>query len=278
MKIGYLGPIGSFTYTASKNAYPNEELIAFASISECINAYEKKMVDLSIIPIENSIEGSVHQSVDYLFHIGVIEVCHEIVLPIDQQLMVVDSTKTIEKIISHPQALAQTERFRQENYPNVPAEMATSTAFAAKFVSEHPEKSFAAVAPKDSAKRYNLKIIAENIQDIALNNTRFWVLGNDQKPLAIQEVGKKGSLTLVLPQNLSGALHQALSVFANHKIDLTKIESRPLKTVLGEYFFLLDFIVEDELALNKAIDNLESLGIAVKSFGIYDVYEIKKEN
>lgn len=277
MRIGYLGPMGSFTYTASKKAYPNETLVPLPSISDCIHAYENGTVDLSIIPIENSIEGSVHQSVDYLFHVSHLKTCHEIVLPIAQQMMVVDELQPVEKIFSHPQALAQTEQFRKKYFSGVPVEMMASTAYAAQFVSEHPNKHFAAIAPNISAAKYGLKIIHQDIQDIALNNTRFWVLGEDQQSLPLDKTGLKASLAIVLPNNLAGALHKALSAFSWRGIDLTKIESRPLKTVLGEYFFLIDMFVSHEQLIINAIEELELIGITVKFFGIFDVYEIDKE-
>ncbi|MDR1567214.1 MAG: prephenate dehydratase [Streptococcaceae bacterium] len=277
MKVGYLGPIGSFTYTASRSAYPDETLIPLATISECIHAYEHQQVDVAVIPIENSIEGSVHQSIDYLFHKGDINVCHEIILPIAQQLMVVDKENAIEKIFSHPQALAQTEQFRNEYFPDVAVEMTPSTAYAARFIAEHPELPYAAIAPSLSAEKYQLEIIHRDIQDVTLNNTRFWVLGQDTNRLPLPKIGIKSSLALVLPQNLAGALYQALAIFSLHSIDLTKIESRPLKTVLGEYFFLLDMTVKNLETINHAITELKQNQITVKSFGIYDTYEIDKE-
>ncbi|EGV01110.1 prephenate dehydratase [Streptococcus oralis SK313] len=107
MKIAYLGPKGSFSHHVVQTAFPKEELQAFANITDVIKAYEQGLVDYSVVPVENSIEGSVHESLDYLFHQARIQAVAEIVQPIHQQLMAVPGQSKIEKIFSHPQALAQ---------------------------------------------------------------------------------------------------------------------------------------------------------------------------
>lgn len=107
MKIAYLGPKGSFSHHVVQTAFPKEKLQAFANITDVIKAYEQDLVDYSVVPVENSIEGSVHESLDYLFHQARIQAVAEIVQPIHQQLMVVPGHTKIEKIFSHPQALAQ---------------------------------------------------------------------------------------------------------------------------------------------------------------------------
>ena len=111
MKIAYLGPKGSFSHHVVQTAFPKEELHAFANITDVIKAYEQGLVDYSVVPVENSIEGSVHESLDYLFHQARIQAVAEIVQPIHQQLMTVPSHTKIEKIFSHPQALAQGKKF-----------------------------------------------------------------------------------------------------------------------------------------------------------------------
>ncbi|MFC3931234.1 prephenate dehydratase [Streptococcus dentapri] len=274
MKIAYLGPNGSFTHSAALKVFPQEDLQPYANITEVIKAYENQEADFAIVPIENSIEGSVHETLDYLFHQAEIKAVAEIIQPIKQQLMATASDKKIEKIFSHPQALAQGEQYIRQYYPQAKAEIMASTAYAARFVTEHPEQPYAAIAPHAAAEEYGLTIIAQDIQEIDENFTRFWVLGHQKAQISLQAEASKVSLALTLPDNLPGALYKALSVFAWRGINLTKTESRPLKTVLGEYFFIIDLENRSEKLLDFSLEELLTLRINFKVLGEYDVYRI----
>ncbi|MBL1230817.1 prephenate dehydratase [Enterococcus sp. BWB1-3] len=280
MNVGYLGPESSFTHTATKTAFPKDALIPFRSIPACIKAVEFGEVDLGVVPIENTLEGSVNTTVDYLFHQSRIPVGAEIVLPIFQQLMVSkknqDDWQSITRILSHPQALAQSQEFINQYFPDALLEPTPSTAYAANFVSEHPDQKIAAIAPKLSAETYDLVIVQQNIQDVAINRTRFWVIGSEQVELEHIPVEKeKMTLAITMPNNMPGALHKALSVFSWREIDLSKIESRPLKTTLGEYFFLIDVNINKPKELIEfALEEIRLLGGSVKVFGTYQIHPI----
>jgi len=275
MKIAYLGPKGSFSHHVVQTAFLKEELQAFANITDVIKAYEQGLVDYSVVPVENSIEGSVHESLDYLFHQADIQAVAEIVQPIHQQLMAVPGQSKIEKIFSHPQALAQGKKFIEEHYPEAQLEVTASTAYAARFIAEHPDQPFAAIAPRNSAAEYGLELIAEDIQEMEANFTRFWVLGSEIPTIPLQSQAEKMSLALTLPDNLPGALYKALSTFAWRGIDLTKIESRPLKTALGEYFFIIDVDYSDKELVHFARQELEAIGIQYKILGTYPIFTIR---
>ena len=275
MKIAYLGPKGSFSHHVVQTAFLKEELQAFANITDVIKAYEQGLVDYSVVPVENSIEGSVHESLDYLFHQADIQAVAEIVQPIHQQLMAVPGQSKIEKIFSHPQALAQGKKFIEEHYPEAQLEVTASTAYAARFIAEHPDQPFAAIAPRNSAAEYGLELIAEDIQEMEANFTRFWVLGSEIPTIPLQSQTEKMSLALTLPDNLPGALYKALSTFAWRGIDLTKIESRPLKTALGEYFFIIDVDYSDKELVHFARQELETIGIQYKILGTYPIFTIR---
>ena len=275
MRIAYLGPKGSFSHHVVQTAFPNEELQAFANITDVIKAYEQGLVDYSVVPVENSIEGSVHESLDYLFHQADIQAVAEIVQPIHQQLMAVPGHTKIEKIISHPQALAQGKKFIEEHYPEAQLEVTASTAYAARFIAEHPDQPFAAIAPRNSAAEYGLELIAEDIQEMEANFTRFWVLGAEIPKIPLNSQAEKMSLALTLPDNLPGALYKALSTFAWRGIDLTKIESRPLKTALGEYFFIIDVDYSAKELVHFARQELETIGIQYKILGTYPIFTIR---
>lgn len=279
MKVGYLGPQGSFTYMAVATAFAKAKLLPFVSIPACIKGVENKEVALAVIPIENTIEGSVNASIDYLYHQSKITVSSELVLPIQQQLMVTKIQshrwKQSQKILSHPQALAQSQAFLTAYFPEATLEVTPSTAYAAQYVATHPQQALAAIAPKLSAEMYNLTIVQENIQDLAVNQTRFWVLGNQPITISQPQAASKISLALTLPDNLPGALHKALSVFSWREINLSKIESRPLKTTLGEYFFLIDLLKDKPDSIyDNAFEELKTLGAHLKIFGVYPIYSL----
>ncbi|WP_105125272.1 prephenate dehydratase [Streptococcus suis] len=272
MQVAYLGPRGSFTHQVAQQAFPSADLQAFGTITEVIKAYETGQVVYSVIPVENSIEGSVHETIDYLFHQAEIHAVAEIVQPIAQQLLASSADKTIEVIYSHPQAIAQGKKYILEHFPTARIEVTASTAYAARYVAEHTDQPYAAIAPQAAAEEYGLMVIGQDIQEISENFTRFWILGNEVPEIGLQKVTKKVSLALTLPDNLPGALYKAMSVFSWRGISLTKIESRPLKTALGEYFFILDLENQSEDLLSYSLEELTSLGISCKILGNYQVY------
>lgn len=274
MKVAYLGPNGSFTHAVASKSFSRDELVPMANITEVIKAYEEGSVDYAIVPVENSIEGSVHETLDYLFHRSDITAVAEIIQPIKQQLLAADKNRPIEKILSHPQAIAQGKQYIKTHYPHATIETTASTAYAARYVAEHPEQALAAIAPLQAASTYHLEVVAKNIQEIDENYTRFWVLGKQAPELDLTKETAKMTLALTLPDNLSGALYKALSVFAWRSIDLTKIESRPLKTVLGEYFFIIDLLVSEEKLITYALEELKTVGITTKILGNYQVYHL----
>lgn len=272
MKVGYLGPSGSFTHNVAVKAFPKADRIPFANITEVIKSYEEGLVDYAIIPVENSIEGSVHETLDYLFHQTDISAIAEVIQPIKQQLLATAQDKPVGKIFSHPQAIAQGKKYIKSHYPHAQIEVTASTAYAARFIAEHPDKPYAAIAPVAAAKEYDLEIIGKDIQEIDENYTRFWVLGHEPYVFDLIKDTQKISLALTLPDNLPGALYKALSVFAWRGLDLTKIESRPLKTALGEYFFIVDVDHSNHDLVTFALEELRVLGITYNVMGMYDVY------
>ncbi|WP_170243285.1 prephenate dehydratase [Streptococcus suis] len=274
MQVAYLGPRGSFTHQVAQQAFPEADLQAFSTITEVVKAYETGLVTYSVIPVENSIEGSVHETIDYLFHQAEIHAVAEVVQPIAQQLLATAPHKEIEVIYSHPQAIAQGKKYVQEHFPKARLELTASTAYAARFVAEHSDQPFAAIAPHAAAEEYGLQVIAQDIQEIAENFTRFWILGHTVPQLALRETDRKVSLALTLPDNLPGALYKAMSVFSWRGIGLTKIESRPLKTALGEYFFILDIENNSDELVGYSLEELKSLGIFYKILGNYKVYSV----
>lgn len=250
-RIAYLGPEASFTYLATKGLFPNDWLMPQASIPECIEAVAEGRVDLAVVPLENALEGSVPLTIDYLFHEANLFVVGEITSKIQQHLMVhpeqMKNWQNIEAVYSHPHALAQCHKYLFYRFSGVPLHQYSSTAAAAKLVADSPERCIAAIANSAAAEKYGLTIVENNIHDFHFNHTRFFVLAreNIRLPQAENEI-LKTTFMITLPTDVSGALHQVLSVFAWRKLNLSKIESRPLKTGLGDYFFIVDVLADEE--------------------------------
>lgn len=279
-RIAYLGPEASFTYLATKGLFPNEWLVPYTTIPECIEAVAEGKVDLAVVPLENALEGSVPLTVDYLFHEADLYVTGEVLSKIQQHLLVhkkqMANWQNLEGIYSHPHALAQCHKFLFYRFGGVPLHQYSSTAAAAKLVSESPERCIAAIGNASAAEKYDLEIVEKNIHDFHFNHTRFFVLSkqNIRLPFEHEDGGPKTTLMLTLPTDgVSGALHQVLSVFAWRKLNLSKIESRPLKTGLGDYFFIIDVLADETIPMMKgAIEELGALGCNVKSLGTYYTY------
>ena len=275
MKIAFLGPQASFTQLATSQIFTNEELLPQSNILDCFKAVQDDLVEKAVVPLENSIEGTVSMTLDYLYDFDGIFVETEVVMPISHQLMIHPDNTDIEKIYSHPQALAQCYHFLDKEYKDVIKQEFGSTAAAAKRVAENPEKKYAAIANSYAAKLYGLKIIHQNIQDIEQNHTKFIVISKKGERLNLPQnkTTEKTSLIITLPEDHAGGLHQVLSVFAWRKMNLTKIESRTLKTGLGNYFFFINVANEWHPVLsNNALEELKSLGTEVKFLGHYNEY------
>jgi prephenate dehydratase len=279
-QISFLGPEASFTHLAALKVFPDGSLLPFTTIPECIEAVAEGRVEYAVVPLENALEGSVPLTIDYLFHEAQLFVTAEVLSPIEQHLLVHPENRdaeSFEAIYSHPHALAQCHKFLFYTYKSTPLEQFSSTSAAAKMVSELPERPIAAIGNEFSAERYGLDILHRDIHDFHFNHTRFFVLSktNHKLNVAGHDEEIKTTLMISLPEDdRSGVLHQVLSVFAWRKLNLSKIESRPLKTGLGNYFFIVD-VLEDENApmMRGAFEELTAIGCSVKTLGSYYTYK-----
>ena len=275
MKIAYLGPEASFTQLATSQILENETLIPQSNILDCFNALKNSEVEKAVVPLENSIEGTVSMTLDYLYDFKDISIEAEVVMPIAHHLLVNKKNPEFDIIISHPQALAQCYHFLDKNFKDCLRKDFSSTAAAAKYVSENPDKKIAAIANSYAAKLYDLKILKKNIHDFEQNHTRFIVISKKRDKLKLKQkfLGEKTSLMVTLPEDHAGGLHQVLSVFAWRKMNLSKIESRTLKTGLGNYFFYINVANEWHQTLSEnALEELRSIGAEVRFLGHYEEY------
>lgn len=279
-KVGYLGPKGTFTKLAVDSAFNGEKAIDFKTIPQCIDAVDEGEVNIGVVPVENAIEGTVHLTIDYLVHQVRLPVVAEIVVPIQQNLLVDPNFSgeltDIKTVYSHSHAIAQCQQYIHEHLPNAKIKYTTSTGRAAEMVSANSEP-IAAIGNTLAAKEYDLTIYEENIHDYPNNHTRFAVLAKDKEIVKINhEVStEKTSLLITLPEDRPGVLHQVLSAFAWRKMNLSKIESRPMKTGLGNYFFIIDVNEPYDDALFPGVQGeLEALGCGVTVLGTFPVYNL----
>ena len=275
MKVGYLGPKATFSELPVKKVFPEFEHVPYRTIPDSMDAVVNGELDLAIVPLENTIEGSVNITLDYLTHEVQIPIVGEITVPIKQHLLVHPSNskewEQVSKVYSHSHAIAQCHKFLHKTFKNVPIEAVTSTAAAAKLVMDHPELNVAAIANELAAKEYGLEIVQKDIHDFDFNHTSFAILSEKSVHVPTNgDVEYKTTLMVTLPSDHAGALHQVLSAFAWRKLNLSKIESRPMKTGIGNYFFIIDIAEKlDEVLIPGAIAELEALGCGVKLLGSY---------
>lgn len=240
MKIAYLGPPGTFSEEAAQLvAEEGDELIPFSNFPALISAVETAVADLAVLPIENSLEGSVSTTLDLLIHETHLQIQREVVVPVHHCLIGPPGAKIteIQHVHSHPQALGQCRRFLSRVLPDAHEHAALSTALAVEQVVKEGDTTHAAIGTARAAERSGGAILARNIEDFPNNATRFIALAERDHPPTGRD---KTSLAITTPQNVPGSLYNVLDELAADGIQMTKLESRPDKTVLGQYYFLID--------------------------------------
>lgn len=235
---GYLGPIGTFSHIAAEKFCRGETLSEYPTIHSAITAVEYGEIDACIVPVENSIEGSVNTTLDTLVFETGLYITGEYILKITQNLIALPNTdmKNIKTIISHPQAIGQCAGILNRNFKNVEIVLADSTAAAAVSV-KSSDGTIAMIGSKNCAELNNLEILIPDCGDNRNNSTRFIRL-EKEKSVQTSE-SDKSSIAFTL-ENRFGTLYETLAVFEKYKINMTKIESRPAKTLLGQYMFFID--------------------------------------
>jgi prephenate dehydratase len=271
MKVAFLGPEGTFTEEALYHHFSREEVEAqpFSTIADVLEAVDCGLVDRGIVPIENSLEGSVNLTLDWLAHQGDLWIGAEVVLPILQNLLALPGTQIsdVREIGSHPHAIAQCRNFLR-TLPNVTVQTWESTARAAQEVAKRESRDFAAIGTAWAAKKYGLSILKANIGDSDDNHTRFIVV--ERRPEHPPAIANKTMLLVYLAEDRAGALVHILNVFVALGINLTKIESRPTRKGLGSYHFLIDLDggLQDE-AVQKAITIIGTYGHRIRVLGSF---------
>jgi prephenate dehydratase len=281
-RAGYLGPEGTFSEEALLGSVDGAAVrpVAMETIRDAVMAVQNQEVEWALVPIENSIEGSVTVTLDTLAgDAREVAIVGEVVLPVRHCLIAATPLRLeqIQTIVSHPHAPGQCARFLHAQLPWAGVVAATSTAEAVRLVGHDKDDSRAAIGTRLAAELYGCAVIAEGIQDREDNETRFvWLARADSSlgapPLRAPSArGSKTSLVLWgAGADRAGWLVLCLSEFAKREINLTKIESRPMRERLGHYMFFVD--LEGSLAdevVSEALDGLRARCEQVRVFGSY---------
>ncbi|ANA81441.1 Prephenate dehydratase [Paenibacillus vortex V453] len=290
MKKIALLPSGSVSHEAIRYLLNGEpvEFVHYKLISDVFMSTVEGKSDYSVIPIENTIEGSVSLHMDWLVNEVDLPMQVEWVYPSIQNLignasefLTSDGTmdySQIKKIWSHQVATAQCRQFLAKAAPQAELEQVGSTSEGVKIVKDNPGQGWAAIGTSLGAATHGLNVLAERITDHDNNYTRFVLIGRD--PISINRSPEhiKTSILVTLPEDVPGALHQVLSAFAWRRLNLSRIESRPTKKKLGNYYFYIDVMAStDSVLLVAAMGEIEALGCLVRVLGSYPGYAYERE-
>jgi prephenate dehydratase len=266
MKIGFQGAAGAYSETAAQRAWPGSETVALDRFEDVFEAVRSGRTSHGILPVENSIGGSIHRNYDLLLEHD-LPIVAETELPVVHNLLALPGTtiQSVRRVFSHPQALAQCEMYLH-TLPGIEIVATYDTAGSARMIKEGNLTDTAAIASLRAAEVFGLAVLQAGIQDYEDNITRFLLIGRDGKPLGTPD---KTTLAFAL-HNAPGALFKALSVFALRDIDMTKLESRPARGRPWEYVFYADLSAgRDELRCGRAIVHLAEFARWVKTLGSY---------
>ena len=265
LKVVYLGPEATFTHIATRLQFGHKaELVSEPSIKDVFEEVEKREADFGVVPVENSTEGVVSHTLD-MFLSSNLRICAEIILEVHHCLLSkADSLEKLQRIYAHSQALAQCRAWVRKNLPNLPILESASTSESARLASQ--DESAGAIASAYAGEYYGLGVLAERIEDVHNNFTRFLVIGNQRG----EKTGKDLTMIMFSLKDRPGALYQALGNFAKKKINLTKIESRPLKSKAWEYVFFVELEghIQDQKVKN-ALSELEKKCIFLRVLGSF---------
>jgi prephenate dehydratase len=278
VSIAYLGPAGTNAEAAAL-LYANwltgelEQqglLCPYPSITQSLQAVAQNQVDVAVVPVENSVAGSVTTTLDALWQLDKLQIQWALVLPIAHALLSRAKTiDTIQTIYSHPQALAQCQEWLEKSLPNAQLIPTNSTTEALQHVDDDP--TIGAISSQRAAQLYDLPILASPINDHPDNCTRFWIVSLKPSP-----GGSHTSLAFSV-HDLPGALVKPLQVLADRNINLSRIESRPTKRSLGDYLFFVDLEADThDSEVQAALAELANYTETLKVFGSYAVLPINQ--
>lgn len=268
-KVAFQGERGAYGEMAAIQYFPKAELVPLKAFQDVFDSVQERKVDFAVVPVENSIEGSINEVYDLLLQTDGTVVSGEVYQRIRHCLISNKSTKKIKSVYSHPQALAQCRNYlAAKKLESVPA---YDTAGSVKLIKEKRLMDSAAIASKRAAELYSMKIIEEGIEDRKNNFTRFLVISLSRPAdIRTEQTGHDKTSIIISVKHVPGALFAILGEFAERKINLTKIESRPTKETPWEYNFYVDLDghIKDKV-VNDALEAIKDKTSFIKILGSY---------
>lgn len=264
LKIANLGTEGSYTSAAARKKFGSQiQYVSCENIAEVFSRVEHGECDYGVVPVENSTEGAVTHTVDMLVESD-LKICSQVLMKIAHNLLSKVPLAEIRKVYSNPQVFGQCRQWLAANLPGVDQIWESSTTKAARIAAR--QKHSAALGSVEAARVYGLKVLKSNIQDVAHNTTRFLIIGErDADP-----TGRDRTSILFSIKDKVGALYAMLRPFYKHKINLTKIESRPSKKRAWDYYFFVDLEGHRcDPGVQKALAELEDMCKYLKILGSY---------
>lgn len=264
IRVGYLGPQGTYSHEVTLNIFPNKnaQKISYGTLFEVFKAVEDEKIDFGIVPAENSIEGTILNTLDYLIDFSLC-VIGSLTMPIHHQLLSRGSSLTdIVTVYSHPQALAQCRNWIKKYIPNAAiAPTQSTTAGLIKL-----KKNEACIASLSAAKLHKVKILAKNIEDSSTNITKFYVISKNT--MDVKGLSNSKTLLFITLYDRVGILRDILNVFANHNLNLTKLESRPSREQLWDYHFFIEVDADQHNdSIVKALQKLKAYCPTIRVLG-----------
>jgi len=272
--VAFLGPHGTFTEEAllTQPDLAAAELVPMNPMTDVLAAVEDGRVDCGFVPIENSIEGTVNATLDYLIFESTLEIKREVVLPVSLNLLAPPGTTMadVRRVVSLPHAIAQCRRFFKRELESVEEVAATSTAEAARVVGEQRPPATAAVGTALAGELYGLEVLAADVEDHPDNQTRFVLVASPTTGVPGATGHDRTSIVCFQHADRPGSLHAILGQFSARSLNLTKLESRPTKRGLGDYCFIIDLEghIDDEVVAD-CLRDLHAQLAEVKFLGSY---------
>lgn len=266
LSIAYLGPEGTWTHQAAIKKFGHSVTYdAQPNFAEVFEQVARRKASYGVVPIENSTEGAVSHTLDLFVH-SHLRICAQILLRIENGLMAAIPREEIKTLYSHPQVFGQCKNWLLQHFPNADLVEVSSTTKAAQIAKENAHEGAAAMGGKLAAEMHGLTMLDECIQDSATNTTRFLVIGEKTCPAT----GDDRTSILFSIKDKPGSLVNALQLFENHNVNMSKIESRPSKNKDWEYIFYVDLAGHCESEdIAKALEHLEAHCSLVKILGSY---------
>lgn len=265
-KVAYLGPEGTFTQMAAHNHFGSSaEFTSCASIADAFDAVERKQVDFCVVPIENSTEGVISLTLE-LLAVSNLRIIGEQELLVEHCLLTQKRKplSEIHTVYAHQQALAQCQHWIKEHLPMARVEAIASNSRGAQLAAENPGS--AAIGARINASLYGLNVVAEKIEDVIGNKTRFVVIGN----IDVAATGKDKTAVIFSTPHKPGSLFHALKHFNDHNVDLVRLESKPLKNASWDYSFFVEFHGHvKETHIQKLLESLHEDTLSIKFLGSF---------